>query len=52
MMQHNETEYLELETFQPVKEQSTQLQEGIIVNLILIYDIVIKLLSLLYDILL
>ena len=50
MIKQNETKKLELEKLQLIKEQSSQLQEGIVSNFILIYDVVIKLLLLLYGI--
>ena len=41
-MKESETKDLLLENLQLVKEQSTQLKEGIIGNLIMIYVVVIK----------
>ena len=42
MMKESETKDLLQESLQLVKEQSTQLKEGIISNLIMIYVVVIK----------
>ena len=49
-MQHSETEDVDLQKFQLVKKKSTQLKEGIVSNLILIYVVVIKLSLSLYGI--
>ena len=43
MMQHSKTEDFELQKLQLAREQSTQLKEGIVNNLVLIYVVVIKL---------
>ena len=48
MMQHSETKDLELQKLQLAKEQSTQLRQGIVGNIILIYVVVIKLSLLVY----
>ena len=42
MIKESETKDLLIESFQLVKEQSTQLKEGNISNLIMIYVVVIK----------
>ena len=43
MLKQSETKDFQLEKLQLVKEQSTQLKEGIVSNLIQIYDVIIKL---------
>ena len=48
MMQHSKTEDFELQKLQLAREQSTQLKEGIVNNLILIYVVVIKVSLLVY----
>ena len=47
-MLHSETKDLELQKLQLAKEQSTQLRQGIVSNIILIYVVVIKLSLLVY----
>ena len=48
MMLHSETKDLELQKFQLATEQSTQLRQGIVGNIMLIYVVVIKLSLLVY----
>ena len=48
MMQHSKTEDFELQKLQLAWEQSTQLKEGIVNNLILTYVVVIKVSLLVY----
>ena len=48
MMLYSDTEDFELQKLQLAREQSTQLKEGIVSNLVLIYVVVIKLSLLVY----